>query len=114
MPNLDNNGAFAIDCAADDSVTFLFRNRFGFAGQHGFVGRGLALNNEAVRRNSLAWLYQEMLPTFERRDGDLAGATVAVKKMRCIWNERGQTLQRSAGPHDGSHLDPVTQQHDVD
>src|SRR5262245_1293826 len=55
-----------------------------------------------------------MFTALECVDGDLLRAAIAVEEMRGIGHQSSQSLQGRTGTDDRLHLDPVTEQHDVD
>ncbi len=84
MFDFEGNGALAVDGAADDNVALALGDGFRFTRQHGLVGRGLALDDDAVCGNFLTRLDQKTLAALEGTDAYLLNSAVAVQEVGCI------------------------------
>ena len=114
LVDADGERTFSIDRTANDFGISPLEDGLGLTGQHGFVERRLAFDDDPVCRDFFARLDQQMLAACKGRDRHIAYRAVFCHKVGFVRHQRGKFLERPAGAKDRFHFDPVPEQHDCD
>ena len=88
-------------------------HRFGFPGHHRFVDAGFAFGHFAVGGNAGARSHKDQVADLETASGSGPGRAVGQQQLGGIRHQAGQLVQRTGRLPHAAHLEPVTQQHDV-
>jgi hypothetical protein len=112
--NLDGQGGFPVEGAADNLGAGGFFDRSAFARNHGLVHAAVAVHHRSVDGNLFAGLDQDPVAFLEFRDRHLFGVTPCGQSVRLRRYQLDQFVQRSGSAHDRAHLDPVPEEHDDD
>ena len=114
LADLDDHRPLAVDGTTDDLVALLLVDRLGFAGQHRFVEARAALDDDAVDGDLLAGTDQHPITGPQLGDRHLHGAAVRQQLGGRGGQELDERFEGARRAHHRPHLDPVTEQHDVD
>jgi hypothetical protein len=74
----------------------------------------MTVNHFAIRRDARARADEDQVALFQRGDGDGLGHVAVMDAFRRIGHEFGKFVERARGLTHRTHLQPVTEQHDID
>ncbi len=109
--NFDPKRAGAVDRAGNDFVAFSLLHRARLPGDHRLVHRTRTLHHHTVSGDSLAGAHQDDVALPQLIERDLL-ISVSHDPDRSARKELRQLLEGSLRLRNGTHLDPVAQQHD--
>ena len=112
--DLECEGGFAVDGTANRLVAFALFDGHALARQHSLVERGVAFDDEAVGRHLFAGLDEYAVAPPQFGDRHVFDASILSKSVRLGGHESHELLQSRRGTHHRAHLDPMSEQHDVD
>ena len=101
----------AIDGAADHARILFLAHRHRFAGHHGFVERGVALEHDAVDRHLVAGLDAQLVADRDRLERNLLVAAVILDAARGLGREIEQRLDRAGGGLARAQFEHLADQH---
>jgi hypothetical protein len=110
--------AFAVDRTGDHAVTGVFPHRSGLARNHRFVDIAVALAYLAIGGDACAGPHEHEITVHECRQWyflcALAAASIAYHAHSVARQQLGEFGKRPLRLIDGTHLDPVAEEHDRD
>ena len=111
--NADAKASATGNCSRNDSGTRPLRYRFGLASDHGLVNVSSTLNNRTICRNSGPGPHENDVANAQLREWNRLSVRVlyAFSGVRQKGRER---IEGAAGLRNGSHFEPVTEEHDRD
>ena len=90
-----------------------FRDRPGLAGNHRLVNIGGALDDRAIRRNASSGPDKDNVVHFQLRNWN--GLSLgSVYTFGSVWEECGERIERATSLGNGSHFEPMAEDHDRD
>jgi len=115
-PLLDDDcqGTFAVDGTADDSVSRLLVHWARLPGQHGLIHARCSVLDAPVDGDLLTRLDQHTISGREVGNRVVHHRAVGHDDMCIRGHKSRKALQRAGGAHHGLHLQPVTEEHDID
>jgi hypothetical protein len=99
------------NCARNYSRTWILRYRFRFAGDHGLVNIGDALNDHAIRRNAGSGPDQNDVANMQLRKRDLF-RICTLHPFGGIREQGSKCIERAARLENSPHFELVTKDHD--
>ena len=109
--------AFTVQAAAGDGIAHGFGHGHAFAGQHGFIGLGLALDDVAIRREAFAGAHHHRIAGQQFGHGHIGFVEAAHAIGQQVGHIGPQALQRPDGRGGlaaGLGFQPLAQQHQGD
>jgi hypothetical protein len=111
--NADSKASASSDRSRNDLTALCLRDRPGLAGNHGLVNIGGAFDDCAVRRHAGSGSDKDNVPHFQLRNwnGLSLGSPYTFGSVR---EQRSERIERATSLGNGSHFQPMTEDHDRD
>ena len=106
-----HEAAAAVDRAADHARVFFLGHRHGFAGHHGFIERGAALQHDAVDRHLVAGAHAQAVADIDGVERNFLVAAVVLDAARGLGRQIEQRADRARGRLARAQFQHLAEQH---